>query len=110
MMAEYSLSRISASDRKLAALSMKENGKTFSEIGEAFGVSITRARQLVVEGVRIRQRHEEVRATEAEKNCPKLKVYEARVLLPLLDILKELPTLKVKKTKRARPVYVKFWI
>ena len=110
MLAEYSLSRISASDRKLAALSLKEDGKTFSEIGELFGVSPSRARQLAVEGVRIRQRHEEIRAQEVEKNHPGLKVYEAQVLLPLLDILKELPTLKVKKVKRARPVYIKFWI
>jgi hypothetical protein len=76
----------------------EEDGKTFSEIGKAFGVSVTRARQLVTEGVRIRQRHEKAEAEDVERHRPGLKVYEARVLLPLLEILKEIPTLKVKNS------------
>jgi len=74
----------------------EEDDKTFSEIGKAFGVSVARARQLVKEGVRIRQLYKEAEAEKIESHRPGLKVYEAKVLLPLLEILKEIPTLKVK--------------
>lgn len=110
MLAEYFLGRISTCNRKLAAVSLREDGKTFSEIGKLFGVSASRARQLADQGMRIRQQQEEWEAAEAIRNCPQLKVYEARLLLHVLDILKELPTLKVKKIKHKRPVYLKFWI
>ena len=98
-MAKRFLSYSPLSTRKLAALSMREeDGKTFSEIGKAFGVSVTRARQFVKEGVRIRQRYEEAEAERIESHRPGLKVYEAKVLLPLLEILKEISTLKVKNS------------
>jgi hypothetical protein len=49
----YTPSMMRADSRKLAALATRRSGKTYRQIGEEFGVSLERARQLVSAGERI---------------------------------------------------------
>ena len=72
-------------ERRMLALSMRYQGKTFREIGQYFGVTRERARQLVTRALRessagFRYRHKD----------PVLDLSEIKNLLPLLGYLKEL--------------------
>jgi len=75
---------VPSSHRRMVALSMRNQGKTFQEIGEVFGVSRERARQLVARAIRecsagFRYRHKDAG----------LERHEVDALMPLLDFLKE---------------------
>jgi hypothetical protein len=70
--------------RRMMAYQLRMQGKTFKEVGEAFGVSLERARQLVTQATRecsagYWYRHENAR----------LKRHEIDALMPLIDFLRE---------------------
>ena len=76
--------KLQAAQRRMDALHMREEGKTFREIGEFFGVTRERARQMVARATRDctaghRFRHSDVA----------LSFQEAFELMPLLGFLKE---------------------
>ena len=74
-----------ASYRRMMAYQLRMQGKTFKEIGEVFGVSQERARQLVARAIRecsagFRYQHKNAGVREDE----------AKMLMPLIDFLKEI--------------------
>ena len=78
--------------RKMTALTMRDIGMTYREIGERFGVSRSRAQQLVEAGKRIREWRLQSDAKLFAEECRNrdFKAYELQMLLPLLGFLKEL--------------------
>lgn len=76
--------KLQAAQRRMDALHLREEGKTFREVGEFFGVTAGRAQQLVRRALREctaghRFRHSDV----------SLSFQEAFELMPLLGFLKE---------------------
>lgn len=70
--------------RRMAALQLRSSGMTYQEVGEVFGVSRERARQLVARAIRecsagFRYRHKDAGVREGE----------VKMLMPLVDFLRE---------------------
>ena len=72
-----------ASYRRMMALTMRNQGKTFKEVGEVFGVSSERARQLVTRATR-----ECSAGYRYQHGNAGLKRHEIDALMPLLDFLR----------------------
>ena len=77
--------KLQAAQRRMDALHLREEGKTFREIGEFFGVTRERARQMVARATRECSSGHRFRHRDAWLNFR-----EAFELMPLLGFLKEI--------------------